>query len=146
MTNAILFKQAHVAAKAMKQADSSLHYTLCFKEALRMIRVAFAKEQANGEWLGYSVGDSCLESCAWGVARKFVEIVERRAKAEAFALRFKIKTIVHETERAVLAKCQQETGGRIADQQWIPKKCIDENGMVSESFLAKNLPAFYQFI
>lgn len=145
MTNAILFKQAHVVAKSMKAVDSTLHYTLCFKEALRMIRKSFAKEQANGERLGYSVGDSCLETCAWGIAFEFNQIVVRRAKAEAFALRFKIKTIIRETEKAVLAKCQQQDG-TVEDEQWIPKKCIDVNGVVADWFLNRNLPAFYQFI
>lgn len=145
MTNAILFKQAHVVAKAIKAADSTLHYTLCFKEALRMIRVAIEKAVANGERLGYTVGSASREEHALHVAFEFNQIVARKAKAEAFAQRFIVKTIMRETEKAVLAKCQQQDG-TVEDEQWIPKKCINADGVVADWFLNKNLPAFYQFI
>ena len=145
MTNATLFTIAHKVAKSIKAADATLHYTLCFKEALRMIRVAIEKAVANGERLGYTVGSASREEHALHVAFEFNQIVARKAKAEAFAQRFVVKTIVRETEKAVLAKCQQQEG-TVEDQQWIPKKCISENGVVADWFLNKNLPAFFQFV
>ena len=145
MTNAQLFKQAHQVAKAIKAADASLHYTLCFVEALRLIREAIAKEVANGERLGFTVGSNAREYIASRCAFDFEQIVVKRAKAEAFALRFKVKTVVRETERAVKAKCTMQDG-TVQDEQWIPKSVIAENGTVADWFLNKALPAFYSFI